>query len=236
MYYFLCDNHNSRNQAIDCANDYDREICDNCGAIHIRYKGIFKFKIMGKLYDYYTYIGMPVISEKFLNILRENGFTGYEVSETAPRRGTVTKIGDPIKEKYYSLTVTGRCGPICDMNGEPFPYCKKCKYKMDSIGLIATGVSFAPDAYDGSDLFAFDSLYNIPIVSEQVKNVLVKSKLTNLRFVPLTEYIYDAKITKEHAIRRIKKGVAYPELIEAWLKYGVLTEQELNEQLDKSND
>ena len=236
MYYFLFDNHNSRNQAIDCANDYDREICDNCGAIRIRYKGIFKFKIMGKLYDYYTYIGMPVISEKFLNVLRENGFTGYEVSETAPRHGTVTKIGDLIKEKYYSLTVTGRCGPICDMNGKPFPYCKKCKYKMDSIGLITTGVSFAPDAYDGSDLFAFDSLYNIPIVSEKVKDALIKSKLTNLRFVPLTEYIYDAKITKEHAIRRIKKGVAYPELIEAWLKYGVLTEQELNEQLSRNEN
>jgi hypothetical protein len=188
---------------------------------------------MGKLLDYYSVSGTPVISERFLNVLRVNGFTGYEVSETAPRYGTVTTVGDPIKEKYYRLMITGRCGPICDMNGEPFPYCKKCKYKMDSIGLIATGVSFAPDAYDGSDLFAFDSLYNIPIISEKVKNVLIKSKLTNLRFVPLTEYIYDAKITKEHAIRRIKKGVAYPELIEAWLKYGVLTEQELNEQLNK---
>ena len=56
MYYFLLDNHDSKSQAIDSHNDYDREICDNCGAIHIRYKGIFKFKIMGKLYDYYTYI------------------------------------------------------------------------------------------------------------------------------------------------------------------------------------
>lgn len=236
MYYFLLDNHDQKNQAILKENEYDRDICDNCGAIHIRYKGIFNFKIMGKLLDYYSVSSTPVISERFLNVLKENGYTGFEVSETAPRYGTVTTVGDPIKEKYYSLTVTGRCGLVCDMNGEPLPHCRKCKYKMDSIGLIATGVSFAPDAYDGSDLFAFDSLYNIPIVSEQVKNVLVKSKLTNLRLVPLTEYIYDAKITKEHAIRRIKKGVAYPELIEAWLKYGVLTEQELNEQLDKSYD
>ena len=235
MYYFLFDNYDPNNEVIDYHNDYDTEICDNCGSIRMIYKGIFNFRIMGKLLDYYI-CGTPVISERFLNVLRENGYTGFEVSETAPRYGTVATVGDPIKEKYYRLTVTGRCGPICDMNGEPFPYCKKCKYKMDSIGLIATGVSFAPDAYDGSDLFAFDSLYNIPIISEKVKNVLIKSKLTNLRFVPLTEYIYDAKITKEHAIRRIKKGVAYPELIEAWLKYGVLTEQELNEQLDKSND
>ena len=163
---------------------------------------------MGKLLDYYIDLGMPVISERFLNVLRENGFTGYEVSETVPRYGTVTTVGDLIEENYYRLTVTGRCGPICDMNGEPFPYCKKCKYKFDSIGLIATGVSFAPDAYDGSDLFGFDSLSNIPIVSEKVKDALIKSKLTNLKFLPLTEYIYNAKITKEHAIsyKKNKKG------------------------------
>ena len=34
-------------------------------------------------------------------------------------------------------------------------------------------------------------------------------------------------------INRINKGVAFPELIEAWLKYGVLTEQELSEHLNK---
>lgn len=236
MYYFLCDNHNSRNQAIDCANDYDREICDNCGAIHIRYKGIFKFKIMGKLYDYYTYIGMPVISEKFLNVLWENGYTGFEVSETAPLRGTVTKIGDPIKEKYYSLTVTGRCGLVCDMNGEPFPHCRKCGCRFPFTGLVANGVSFDPDCHDESNIFVFENMSNIPIVSGKVKDVLIKSKLTNLRFVPLTEYIFDEKMTKEKAIKIINKGVAFPELFEAWLKYGVLTEQELNEQLDKSND
>jgi hypothetical protein len=236
MYYFLLDNHNSRNQAIDCHNDYDREICDNCGAIHIRYKGIFKFRIMGKLYDYYTYIGMPVISEKFLNVLRENEFTGYEVSETAPRRGTVTKIGDPINEKYYSLTVTGRCGLVCDMNGEPLPHCRKCGCRFPFTGLVANGVSFDPDCYDESNIFVFENMSNIPIVSEKVKDVLINSKLTNLRFVPLTEYIFDEKMTKEKAIKIINKGVAFPELFEAWLKYGVLTEQELNEQLDKSNN
>jgi len=235
MYYFLLDNHNSRNQAIDCPNDYDREICDNCGAIHIRYKGIFKFRIMGKLYDYYTYIGMPVISEKFLNVLRENEFTGYEVSETAPRRGTVTKIGDPINEKYYSLTVTGRCGLLRKLDGELFPYCRKCHRKIASTGLVTTGVTFAESEYDGSDIFAFENLSNIPIVSEEIKDVLLKSKLTNLRFVALNEWEYSDRILERSVRRRLEKGSIFPELIEAWLKYGVLTQQELNEQLDKRN-
>ncbi|MCR5122983.1 MAG: hypothetical protein K6B74_11250 [Ruminococcus sp.] len=143
--------------------------------------------------------------------------------------------GDLIKDKYYLLKITGRCGPICDLSGQPFPFCRICKYKVGSIGLVSNGVSFAPDFYDGSDIFAFESLNNIPIVSEEKKDALIKSKLTNLRFVPLSDYICDESVTKENAIRRINKGVAFPELIEAWLKYGVLTEQELNEQLNKNS-
>ena len=236
MYYFLYDNHDPKNMAILSENEYDRDICDNCGGIHITYKGNFNFKIMGKLLDFYIASATPVISERFLNVLRENGYMGFEATETTPRYGTVTTVGDPIKEKYYRLTVTGRCGLLKKLDGELFPYCRKCHRKIGSTGLVTTGVTFAESEHDGSDIFAFENLSNIPIVSEEVKDVLIKSKLTNLRFVPLTEYIYDAKITKEHAIRRIKKGVAYPELIEAWLKYGVLTEQELNEQLSKNEN
>ena len=236
MYYFLLDNHDQKNQAILKENEYDRDICDNCGAIHIRYKGIFNFKIMGKLLDYYSVSGTPVISERFLNVLRKNGYTGFEVSETAPRYGTVTTVGDPIKEKYYRLTVTGRCGLLKQLDGEFFPYCRKCHRKIGSTGLVTTGVTFAESEYDGRDIFAFENLSNIPIVSEEVKDVLLQSKLTNLRFVALNEWEYSDRILTRSVRRRLEKGSIYPELIEAWLKYGVLTEQELNEQLDKSND
>lgn len=236
MYYFIDDKSNSKNQAILRHNEYDRDICENCGAIKVIYKGLFNFKIMGKLLDYYFVSSTPVISERFLNVLREYGFTGYDVSETTPYHGTVKMVGDPIKEKYYRLKVTGRCGLMCDMSGEPFPYCRKCRYKVDSIGLVANGVSFNQDEYDGSDLFAFENMNNIPIVSEAVKDILIKSKLTNISFVPLTDFVYDEPITKETAIKWINEGETCDELIEAWLKYGVLTEQELNEQLNKNEN
>lgn len=228
MYYFLSDNHNSRNQAIESKNAYDRTQCKNCRANRITYKGIYNFKIMGKLYDCYVSGGSFVISEKFLKVLRDNGFTGYEVSETMPRYGTVTMVGDPIKEKYYLLKVTGRCGLLCDLNGEPLPYCRKCGRWIGCTGLVTEGVSFVPESYDGSDLFAFDNLSSIPIVSEEIKEVLVKSKLTNLRFVPLTDHLYKEPMGKEKAIEWIKEGVAYPELIEAWLKYGVIDKETLS--------
>ena len=233
MYYFLYDNYDSKNEAILGHNDYEREVCENCGAIHVKYKGTFNFKIMGKLLDYYLVSGTPVISERFLNVLMEMGLMGFEVSETAPHYGTATMIGDPIKEKYYRLTITGRCGMLRTLYGEFFPYCRKCHRKIGSTGLVTTGVTFAMSKYDSSDIFAFDNLSNIPIVSEGIKDALLKSKLTNLKFVALNEWEYSDRILKKSVIRRLEKGSIYPELIEAWLKYGVLTEQELNEQLNK---
>lgn len=236
MYYFLYDEHNSRNEAIYNENETEKEICENCGGIHTSIKGIYNFGIKGKLCDCYDVASDFVISEKFLNVLRENGYTGFEVSETAPVKSTNSSCGMPIEEKYYLLKVTGRCGLLRKLDGELFPYCRKCHRKIASTGLVTTGVTFAESEYDGSDIFAFENLSKMPIVSEEIKDVLLKSKLTNLRFVALNEWEYSDRILERSVRRRLEKGSYFPELIEAWLKYGVLTQQELNEQLDKSNN
>ncbi len=235
MYYFLYDNHNSKNEAIYNINETENEICENCGGIHTTVKGIYNFGISGKLYDCYDVASDFVISEKFLNVLRENSYTGFEVSETAPAKSTNSGCSVPINEKYYLLNVTGRCGLLRKLDGEFFPYCRKCLRKIASTGLVTTGVSFAESEYDGSDIFAFENLSNIPIVSEKIKDVLLKSDLTNLRFVALSEWEYSDRIPTRSVLRRLENGSFYPELIEAWLKYGVLTDQELNELRDKSS-
>lgn len=235
MYYFMYDDHNSRNEAIYNENEIEKEICENCGGIHTSVKGIYNFSIKGKLCDCYDVGSDFVISEKFLNILRENGYTGFEVSETAPVKSTNISCGIPIEEKYFLLKVTGRCGLLRKLDGELFPYCRKCHRKIGSTGLVTTGVTFAELEYDGSDIFAFENLSNIPIVSEEIKDVLLKSKLTNLRFVALNEWEYFDRILERSVRRRLEKGSIFPELIESWLKYGVLTEQELNDQLNKND-
>lgn len=235
MYYFLYDNHNLKREAILTynSNSYDRTKCDNCNAISAPWNEPIRFDIKGVLCDYYLFDNIIIISEKFLNLLSMEKYTGYLTRNCIPRRWNSKNCNDSIEKKYFELIVTGSCGLMCDNSGEPVPYCRKCHRKLCNTGLISNGVSFNPNSYDGSDIFAFDSLSNIPIVSEEVKYVLIKSKLTNLRFVPLSDFVYNEPMTKEKAIKRINKGVAYPELIEAWLKYGVLTEQELNEQLNK---
>ena len=136
MIYLLLRDYDPKNKAILGHNDYESHVCENCGAVHVNYKGVFQFKIMGKLLDYYSASGTPVISQRFLDVLRENGFTGYEVSETAPNYGTATMIGDSIKEKYYQLKVTGKCGLMCDQSGEPLPYCKADQVSICSVSRI----------------------------------------------------------------------------------------------------
>ena len=133
MFYLLLRDYDPKNKVILGHNDYESHVCENCGAVHVNYKGVFQFKIMGKLLDYYSASGTPVISQRFLDVLRENGFTGYEVSETAPNYGTATMIGDSIKEKYYQLKVTGKCGLMCDQSGEPLPYCKADQVSICSV-------------------------------------------------------------------------------------------------------
>ena len=90
-----------------------------------------------------------------MNVLRENSYTGFEVSETAPVRSANSGCGTPIDEKYYLLNVTGRCGLLRKLDGELFPYCRKCHRKIASTGLVTTGVVFAESEHDGSDIFAF---------------------------------------------------------------------------------
>ena len=236
MYYFMFDNYSSRNQAIANINEYEKKVCEDCGAIFTSLKGIYQFRVMGSLRDYYLVSGTPVISERFLNVLLENCYTGYEISETKTFKGTVTKIGDPLKEKYYRLKVTGRCGLLRNVNNEELPHCKKCGARFLQTGLLTEGISFDDTQYDGCDIFAFNNMSNIPIVSEKIRDLIIEKKFTNINFIHLNEKVFDDRISQNLVNKWLAEGKASNELIEAWLKYGVLTEQELNEQLDKSND
>jgi excisionase family DNA binding protein len=73
--------------------------------------------------------------------------------------------------------------------------------------------------------------HKLPVLRIGRKIVVRRDALE--RFVALNEWEYSDRILERSVRRRFEKGSVYPELIEAWLKYGVLTEQELNEQLNK---
>ena len=53
---------------------------------------------------------------------------------------------------------------------------------------ITHGVMFDDDNWDKSDIFAFNNISSLPIVTEELKNLLIKAKLVNLKFTELSNY------------------------------------------------
>ena len=50
------------------------------------------------------------------------------------------------------------------------------------------GLYFDEEKWDGSDLLTVDEFPCIPIVTEKVKNEMVRARISNCRYTPLEEY------------------------------------------------
>jgi hypothetical protein len=164
-----------------------------------------------------------MVSERFYTFLKERGLTGFRF-----RNAVVQKWNNSVKKaeelKYYEMVVTGRCGLLRNLSGAALPHCKKCGQRLAHTGICTNGVSFAPESYDGSDIFVFDNLPNIPIVSEKLRDDIISQGFTNIRFVPLDEAVFDDTVPIHLIQRWLNEGRARKELIEAWLENGIITE------------
>jgi hypothetical protein len=120
--------------------------------------------------------GLNLISEKVYKLLMDNNITGW--------KGIPTIIHKHEDLKYYILTVTGRCGPL-----------DRSKTQIvDSTKLIHgqtvkanQGLFFPEDSWDGSDMFVSEYV-NFTFVTEKVKTILEKNKVTNVEIINTKEY------------------------------------------------
>ncbi len=110
------------------------------------------------------------------------------------------------------------------MSGAALPHCKKCGRRLAHTGLYTNGVSFAPESYDGSDIFAFNNLWNIPIVTEKLRDAIISQGFTNINFVPLNEKVFDDTVPIHLIQQWLNEGSAEKDLIEVWLENGIITE------------
>ena len=228
MYYFMEENDNDSQEAYIPYNVNPWRIvseCD-CKSRQTEYDEPIKFDIKGKLCDYYFADNQIMISERFYSFLKEKALTGYITRNAVVRTWNKSeKKTDDLK--YYELVVKGRCGLLRDMSGDELPHCQKCGRRVAHTGALIDGVTFDMDQYDGSDIFAFDNLWNIPIVSETLRNAIIECGFTNIKFIPLSEKVFDDRISRNLVNKWLTEGKTSDELIEAWLKYGVITEDDL---------
>lgn len=189
MYYFIYTQYSNRRSVYMPVgiNQATIKICEHCGGRFVEHSAPIQFEIKGEPCDYYLYSNQLFISQRCLDALQALRLTGYTVR---PAKVIAWDKAQPDtdlnKLVYYQLIVTGRCGSIRDMQSQYLPKCEVCGRKFVLSNRI-TGVMFEEADYDGSDIFAFQNLYNFPIVSEVVKKKLRKLKLSNMKFVPLDE-------------------------------------------------
>ena len=134
----------------------------------------FGYRSLGKnIHDYVGigYAALYLLSEKVINLLKENNITGWKIYPCT--------LYDKRKKEVngYSLfSVTGKCGPIVDSKSEILvkqlvPNGKPCK--------IYKGLYFDLDIWDGSDIFSLEGT-TFTIVTEKVRSLLLNNSVTNI--------------------------------------------------------
>jgi hypothetical protein len=151
------------------------------GEVTLREPIRFRHDEGSRFYDYVgtTWAVLHIVSDRIVDLLRRNGFTGW----TMYRVEITDRVGQPITG-YHGLAVTGRCGPIDDqLSGiailpPPVPEGRAMPHHV--------GMLFRPETWDGSDIFTPAGTAFV-FVSEHVRDALAEAQVTNLRMQRLSE-------------------------------------------------
>jgi hypothetical protein len=115
-----------------------------------------------------TYPPATLISDQFVALLRDSGFTGLHPYPVT----FLDSDGRPLTE-YHGLGVVGRCGPIDNSR------CRRVEETTDDGRTLTTwrGLYFDPSSWDGSDLFMSPNTDHV-LATARVVDELRRKKLT----------------------------------------------------------
>jgi hypothetical protein len=134
----------------------------------------------GKLCDFIWVSLVPIIHQRVVDLLTSGEVTGWSSYPVL----VIDREGREVKD-YHGLCVTGRCGSIFvdrqraevvyrELPGGRFPYYR--------------GLHITTESWDGSDMFtAADGKTGWVVVSEKVKHLFVKARVSNVRLTPISE-------------------------------------------------
>jgi hypothetical protein len=129
-----------------------------------------------------------LISDKMVNILKSNKFTGWKTFPVTLLNRENSQISG-----YHGLSILGKCGLISYKKS-------KIIYKQVLPSRPAwkfyKGYQFDLSEWDGSDLFIPKNIFKI-IVTDKVAMALKNDKLSNLRLTNLIEFETSEEIVLE---------------------------------------
>lgn len=177
--------------------DFRTHICPVCGGIDTRLPEdtVMKIRLVGKREgDYYKDCGVTaesIVSPRFVEVLKGIGATGWydaPIEFTGWFDRTTKKRVDRDGSMLRRFIVTGKSGWLAALSGEELDQCEQCG--RTSIFGIYSYKGFTTSGWDGSDIFCMSNWPGVVIVSERVKKALVRSKLKNIRFDRLSEFVF----------------------------------------------
>lgn len=124
---------------------------------------------------FWTILSELIVTENFIGLLNENGFTGFETRSAS----IVNKKSDI---QFFEFIPVGKAGPATNMElVSRCEYCGAEKYReLNHQGDKFTPlqkVVFNKEMWDGSDIFTVTPLYRYILITERVKEMIIKNKL-----------------------------------------------------------
>jgi hypothetical protein len=126
-----------------------------------------------------TYASLILVSERFLDVLREHRFSGWATFPVRVFLDEGTEL-----DGYHGFAVIGRAGPIDDSLSEEVILPPPAPHGRARRGL--RGACFPAESWDGSDVFACGESSAVT-VTEAVKQALEEAEITNVAFKRLSE-------------------------------------------------
>jgi len=142
---------------------------------------IFKQEYGNKLRDILD-TGWPslfLISDKMKAVLENNDLTGWKTFPVI----VLDKQGQEING-YYGFSITGRCGKI---NYSKSEIIEKRLVSNGPFIKYYKGLHISLDKWDGTDFFIPEDTLHI-IITDRVRQIIQKSKITNVTLQSLAEY------------------------------------------------
>jgi hypothetical protein len=133
---------------------------------------------------HWTWYSELLATERVTDLLLKEGFTGFE-----PRPVTIRKVKtkNPVVEppsKLWEIKVTGQGGeadPACGVRLLPELGCEACNMKKYSD--YTNGIIVNEKSWDGSDFFTVIPYPKFFLITERVKEFIMKNGFTNCLIV-----------------------------------------------------
>ncbi len=190
-FYILSKTYTNYAIAVQEEQPFIVEECPVCGAIfdkriEEKYKMHFEGKKVG---DYYFAPICNIVSEKMLQLLKDNEITGFREKEIEctgwyDRKGNELPIDF---SGFREIEITGRTGKLLNLEGKEVENCPHCHALKDEGLRSVEGLSVGEE-WDGSDMFYFRNWSGVTIVTSKVKELLESNKMKNVDFIKLSEY------------------------------------------------